>query len=262
MIAAPEGKLYGYIRVSTDKQSVSPEVQRTNIQEAANRMGKPIAAWFQDAPTVNEDGSVNDAASGKVFIGNRKAGRELLGRLKQGDVVIVAKIDRAFRSLTDCAQCLDRWERGGVGIFICDMAGQLDIGSPFGKAMVQILAVFAELERKMISQRTKEGLALRKREGKSHSRFPGYGFRWEKRWEPKLLKHVKYKVSDPEERRIMREIVKWRMDNHSWNEIREHVVYNLKLITKEGKPWTKARIMRAFQAELILQAQENRSTAK
>ena len=257
-----EGKLYGYIRVSTDKQSVSPEVQRMVIQEAANQMGSPVSAWFQDAPTVNADGTVNDAASGKVFIGNRKAGRELLGRLKKGDTVIIAKIDRAFRSLTDCCQCLDRWERMGINLHICDMAGNLDISSPFGKAMVQILGVFAELERKMISQRTKEGLALRKNKGVGHSRFPGYGFKWEKRWEPKLLKHVKYKVRDEDERRVMREIVKWRMDDHSWENIRQHIVFTLKLVTKDGKAWNKARIMRAFQAELTLQATENGSTEK
>ena len=180
-----EGRVYGYIRVSTDKQSVSPEVQRLVISEAAKRMGKPIAAWFQDAPTVNADGTINDSCSGKVFIGKRKAGGELLGRLKKGDTVIIAKLDRAFRSLTDCCITLDKWERLGVFIHICDMAGNLDLSTPFGKAMVQMLGVFAELERKMTSQRTKEGLALRKNKGEAHSRFPGYGFKWEKRWEPK-----------------------------------------------------------------------------
>ena len=60
----------------------------------------------------------------------------------------------------------------------------------------------------------------------------------------------------------MREIVKRRLDGRSWDEIRQHVVYHLKLVTKDGKPWTKARIMRAFQAELTLQVAENRSTDK
>ena len=53
-----EGRFVSYLRVSTDKQSVGPEVQRMMIQEAANRMGKPVSAWFQDAPTVNPDGTV------------------------------------------------------------------------------------------------------------------------------------------------------------------------------------------------------------
>ena len=178
-IATATGCLYGYIRVSTDRQAISPQVQREAIETAASRMGRGIDDWFQDAPVVRPDSSMDDSVSGSVFIGKRKAGGELLARLKVGDVVFVAKIDRAFRSLTDYAQCLDRWERTGVGIFICDMAGQLDIMTPFGKAMVQILAVFAELERNMISQRTREALALRKRQGIANSRYPGYGFRWE-----------------------------------------------------------------------------------
>ena len=259
-VAKATGRLYGYIRVSTDRQAISPQVQREAIESAASRSGRRIDAWFQDAPIVRPDGTIDDSVSGSVFIGQRKAGGELLGRLKAGDVVYVAKIDRAFRSLTDCAQCLDRWERTGIGIFICDMAGQLDIMTPFGKAMVQILAVFAELERKMISQRTREALALRKRQGTANSRYPGYGFRWERRWDREMLKYVKHKVADPDERRVMREIVRWRLDGRSWDEIHQHLVYTLRLITKEGRPWTLSRIIRAFHAELRLQEVENRST--
>jgi len=58
----------------------------------------------------------------------------------------------------------------------------------------------------------------------------------------------------------MREIAQWRLEGQSWDEIRQHVVYRLKLVTKDGKPWTQSRIMRAFQAELILQAKENGSS--
>jgi DNA invertase Pin-like site-specific DNA recombinase len=256
-IAAATGHLYGYIRVSTDKQAVGPEVQRRAIEEAASRMGRTVDAWFQDASSIGPDGAIDDSVSGKVFIERRKAGRELCERLRRGDVVVVARIDRAFRSLTDCAQCLDRWERMGVAIHICDLAGQMDIGTPMGKAMVQMLAVFAELERKMISQRTREALALRKRKGHANGRFPGYGFRWERRWDREQLRHVNVKVDDEEERRVMREIVRWRQEGRSWDEIRRHVVYELRLVTKDGKPWTQSWIMRAFRAELALRADES-----
>lgn len=260
-IETRKGRRYAYIRVSTDKQSLSPQVQRETIEAAASRMGVTIDAWFQDAPVMNPDGTINDSVSGKVFLGKRKAGGELMARLKAGDVVFIAKTDRAFRSASDCCQCLDRWERAGVNVIICDMAG-LDLSTPMGKAMLQMMSIFAELERRMISQRTKEGLALRTRRGTATSRYPGYGFNWEKRWDAKIQKHVKHKVADPDERRVMREIVRWRLDGHSWDEIREHIVYTLKLITKDGKPWNRPRIMRAFQAELKLQFQENRATGR
>ena len=57
---------YGYVRVSTDKQALSPEGQRNTIEATATRMGHRIDAWFQDAPVRNRDGSWNDAVSGKV----------------------------------------------------------------------------------------------------------------------------------------------------------------------------------------------------
>jgi DNA invertase Pin-like site-specific DNA recombinase len=256
-IATATGNLYGYIRVSTDRQAISPKVQREAIETAASRMGRPIDAWFEDAPIVREDGTMDDSVSGAVFIGLRKAGGALIGRLRRGDVVVVAKIDRAFRSLTDCAGCLDRWERMGVAIHICDLAGQMDVSTPMGKAMVQMLAVFAELERKMISQRTREALALRKRKGHATGKYAGYGFRWERRWDREQLKHVKVKVADEEERRVMREIARWRLEGRSWDEIHQHIVYGLKLVTKDGKPWTMSRIVRAFQAELLLQARDD-----
>ena len=251
------GRLYAYVRVSTDKQSLGPEAQRQIIDAFTVRLGLSVDAYFEDAPVFRDGGMVDDSACGAVPLGRRRAGGEMMARLTRGDVVIVAKVDRAFRSLADCAACLDRWETMGVGIVICDLAGQLDIGSPFGKAMVQILAVFAELERKMISQRTREALALRKRQGTANSRYPGYGFRWERRWDREKLKHVKHKVADPEERRVMKEIVRWRLDGLRWEEITERIVYELELVTKDGKPWNQARIMRAFQAELQLQAREN-----
>jgi hypothetical protein len=55
----------------------------------------------------------------------------------------------------------------------------------------------------------------------------------------------------------MREIVERRRAGQSWDAIRQHVVSTLKLTTKEGRPWSRARIIRAFRAELALQAQEN-----
>lgn len=100
--ATPPGACYGYIRVSTDRQSLSPEVQRGQIEQAAQRLGVTVHAWFEDAPTKNPDGSWNDAASGKVPLPERRAGRALCALLKKGDLVIAAKVDRAFRRLSDC----------------------------------------------------------------------------------------------------------------------------------------------------------------
>lgn len=259
--ATPPGRCYGYIRVSTDKQSLSPEVQRGQIEQAAQRLGVTVHAWFEDAPTKNPDGSWNDAASGKVPLPERKAGRELCALLKKGDLVIAAKVDRAFRKLSDCVLMLDRWERLGVGVMLCDFPMISDLANPFGKAMIQIVAVFAEIERKLISQRTKEALALRKRKGHAHSRYPGYGRRWERRWDHEQGKFVKIKVVDSDERRVMREIVRCKLEGRGWDAITLKLERQ-KILTRDGKPWSRSRVIRAFQAELVLQAQENRGTER
>src|SRR4051812_29318055 len=244
---------YGYVRVSTDKQALSPEGQRNVIEATATRMGHRIDAWFQDAPVRNKDGSWNDAVSGKVHLGDRTAGKELVARLKKGDVVFADKVDRAFRKLSDCVIMLDRWERVGVGLMLCDFPMLSDLTNPFGKAMIQIVAVFAEIERKLISQRTKEALALRKRKGQANNQFAGYGFTFERKWDKDRRKFVKVKVACPEERALMQQVLKWRVEGYTWDAIAMQFD-KLKVMTKHKTPWSKARIFRAFQAELKLQA--------
>jgi DNA invertase Pin-like site-specific DNA recombinase len=251
------GNLFGYLRTSTDRQALSPDVQRQTVEAAAQRLlGRGIDVWFQDAPTQNPDGSWNDAQSGKVPIAERNAGRRMCARLNPGDVVIVAKVDRAFRRLSDCVAMLDRWERIGVGLLLCDFPMLSDLSSPFGKAMIQLIAIFAEVERKLISQRTKEALALRKRRKQAHARFPGYGFRWERRWDKDQSKHVKMKVADPEERTIMGQIVGWKEADLGWDAITLRLARD-GIKTKDGTPWSRSRVIRAFRAELALRARED-----
>ncbi len=255
------GRVFGYIRVSTDRQALSPEVQRHTIEEAARRIGRSINAWFEDAPTRNKDGSWNDAQSGKVPLPERKAGQLLCEQIRKGDVVIVAKVDRAFRKLSDCVIMLDRWERQGIGLLLCDFPMLSDLSNPFGKAMIQLVAVFAEIERKLISQRTKEALALRKRKGHANGKYPGYGMKWERRWDGEQGRYVKVKVDDPEEQSVMREIVKLRNDGHGWDAI-TLILDHRKVVNKEGRRWTRSRVRRAFQAELRIRADENSRRAE
>jgi DNA invertase Pin-like site-specific DNA recombinase len=255
------GRCYGYIRVSTDKQSLSPQAQMETIAAAAHRLGLRVDGYYQDAPTQNPDGSFNDAASGKIPITERKAGSELCARLKKGDTVIVAKVDRAFRKLSDCVLMLDRWERLGVALVLCDFPMLGDMANPWNKAMVQLVAIFAEVERKLASQRTKEGLAVRKRKNQAVNRFPGYGFQWVKTWDPVAKKRVRIRAANPEERAVMKMIVKWRLDDYGWDYITEHL-RKQRILTKDGTIWSRSRVIRAFRAELKLQDSENRSNGK
>jgi DNA invertase Pin-like site-specific DNA recombinase len=241
--------VYGYARASTKKQVDSPETQKEIIRRYAqfNQLGDPV--FFVDS-----------SRSGKVPWEGREAGRELFGRLKPGDHVILAKLDRGFRKLADCAIVLETFERMGIKLHICNMlGGAIDLSSPMGRFLIHILAAFAELERAFISERTKDGLANKKWRGACHTRHPGYGFRWERR---KIDGKVqKVRVRDDEERAVMKAIVGWRMQEPplSWDEIHAHLRYNLKLRTKDGGEWDLNRIRRACKAELQLQLAEQRA---
>jgi DNA invertase Pin-like site-specific DNA recombinase len=242
-------RTFGYARASTKKQVESPETQKDSQKKYAvfNNLGD--VTFFVDAAT-----------SGKVSWEDRDAGRELFRQLRKGDHVILSKLDRAFRKLSDCVTVLEKFERMGVKLHICNlMGGAIDLSSPMGRFMIHILAAFAELERAFISERTKDGLAKRKKQGVRHTRHPGYGFRWENRTVDG--KRERIRVRDDEERNVMRSILSWRMQDQplGWDEIRQHLQYNLKLLTKDGKPWDLNRIRRSCKAELQLQLLEQKA---
>lgn len=204
---------------------------------------------------------VDAATSGKVSWDDRDAGKALFAQLRAGDHVVLTKLDRAFRKLSDCVNVLEKFERMGVKLHVCNlMGGAIDLSSPMGKFMIHVLAAFAELERAFISERTKDGLAKRKTKGVCHTRHPGYGSRWEYRWVDG--KRIRIKVRDDEERNVMRSILSWRMQDQplGWDEIRQHLQYNLKLLTKDGEPWSENRVRRACKAELNLQLREQKAS--
>jgi DNA invertase Pin-like site-specific DNA recombinase len=250
MINDRKTRTFAYARASTKMQIDSPDVQKDLIRKYAvfNSLGD--VTFF-----------VDPAKSAKFAWEDREAGKALFAQLRPGDSVIIAKLDRAFRRLKDCCDVLEKFKRMGLKLHVVNMlGGAIDLSSPMGCFLVHILAAFAELERAFISERTKDGLARKKRTGVSHTRFPGYGFRWKKVWLDG--KHVKIKERDDDERNVMRSIVEWRSMNNamSWDEIRNHLTYTLKLVTKEGTLWDNNRIQRACKAEMILRLNEERGS--
>lgn len=98
------------------------------------------------------------SAVGKVRPGFQAA----LDALAPGDVFVIWKMDRAFRSLRHALDILEQFERRGIEFL--SLTDQLDTTTPMGKCMYQIRNAFAELERTLISERTKAGMeAARKR---------------------------------------------------------------------------------------------------
>lgn len=136
--------IYGYIRVSTEDQENGPQVQRNRIGAACT-----VDAWFEDH------------VSGKNM--KRPALQDLLSRIKRGDTLMVTKVDRLSRSVLDFATLMADAAKDGWSINVLELG--IDMASPMGSAMVQMMAIFAELERKLISQRVKDAMAIVKANG-------------------------------------------------------------------------------------------------
>ena len=85
--------------------------------------------------------------------------------LKQGgaDALVVAKLDRLSRSMLDFASIMAMATKQGWGLIALDCA--VDTTTPAGEAMANVLATFAQFERRLISQRTKDALAVKRAQG-------------------------------------------------------------------------------------------------
>ena len=87
-----------------------------------------------------------------------------LQNLKPNDVLVVWKLDRLTRSLSDLLQIIKRLEEIGAGFR--SLTEAIDTTTPLGRMLTQVLGSFAEFEREMIRERTKLGLARARLEGR------------------------------------------------------------------------------------------------
>jgi DNA invertase Pin-like site-specific DNA recombinase len=150
------GLVIGYVRVSTAEQADSGlglAAQRAAITAECSRRGWALDGVYEDA-----------GASGKGLAGRPQLARAL-ARLDGGDAstLVVAKLDRLTRSVRDAADMLDRSARRGWSLVALDLG--VDTTTPSGEAMANVMAVFAQLERRLIGQRTKDALAVRRSQG-------------------------------------------------------------------------------------------------
>ena len=150
--------IVGYIRVSTGKQH--PENQKDEITRYAISNNWEIDRW------------VIEVVSGKTHVKGRKLGN-LLKRMKKGDTLIVTEISRLSRSLTDIMTLMGKCMSKGINIYTIKEKYCFD-DSINSKVLCFAFGLVAEIERNLISMRTKEALALRKAEGKQLGRMHGY----------------------------------------------------------------------------------------
>ena len=139
-----------YARVSTTKQDETLQIPR--CEEFAKRHDWEVVKIYQD------EASGRDA--------NRPGWKALESDLRRHefDAIIVTKLDRIMRSLMQLLQIFETFQRYGVMIVTIDQ-GILDLKSANGRLQVQLLGMLAEWEKELISDRTKEALAMKKAKG-------------------------------------------------------------------------------------------------
>lgn len=152
----------GYVRVSTEEQAVSGlslAAQEDAIRAECERRGEPLVALYSDAGV---SAKTIDRPALNAALGDLDAGR--------GSVLMVAKLDMLSRSVHDASGLMLKAERSGWSLVALDV--NVDTGSPQGAALPQLLAVFGELERKLIGQRTRDALAVKRAQGHRLGRRP------------------------------------------------------------------------------------------
>ncbi len=157
----------GYCRVSTREQAdegVSLDAQRAKLQQFATDKGLELDSIVTD-----------EGISGSVPLKNRTGGSKIFKAIKERQVklVLATKLDRLFRDALDCLSMVKEWEKQGVKVLLLDMG--VDFSTATGKAFLTNAAAFAELERNLISDRTKDGLEQVKKEG---IKLGGVGWGW------------------------------------------------------------------------------------
>lgn len=136
--------IIGYARVSTKDQSTDVQVEQL----------KALGCEKIFMETV----------SGKEAV-NRPELQKCIEFARQGDTVIVMKVDRLARNTRDAIDIADQMQAKGVGLKLMDL-GDTDINSDLGRVIYNVMATFAEMERKRIVQRANEGRAKAKADGK------------------------------------------------------------------------------------------------
>jgi putative DNA-invertase from lambdoid prophage Rac len=159
--------VYGYVRVSTTRQAdegESLEVQQRTIQGYCHMHGLVLDQMF-----------VERGVSGSKPFATRPEGSALLSMLKPGDVVITAKLDRAFRSASDALNVLDQLKADGISLHMIDLGGDVT-NNGISKLVFTILSAVAESERDRIKERVSDTKADQRQRGRFLGGRKPFGF--------------------------------------------------------------------------------------
>jgi len=224
-------KAAGYCRVSSQEQidGTSLKSQCEQIRAYATMKGLELADVLIDA-----------GVSGGKPLALRPEGAKLVNLVNAGKVqdVIITKLDRGFRSASDCLNNVEAWERQKVALHILNLGGTtIDTSTPTGKFFITVMAGAAELERNMIRERCNEGRKIRKAQGYRVGEVP-FGF--------SLASDGKTLVKCGEEQEAIALALDLRSQGYSASGIAAEL--NRRGIqTEKGSKWTHKQVIRLLR---------------
>ena len=165
-------KVIGYLRVSTDGQN--NEKNKAAILDFANERDLGKVEWAEDI------------ASGKIPWKQRKLG-QVVEDLQAGDIVIVSELSRLGRSMMNVIEVLSVLKNKGVSVYALKGNWSLDDDTIQSKVVLMMFSMMSEIERDLLSARTKEGMEARRRSGKPMGRPKGPGKSRLSPFEPEII---------------------------------------------------------------------------
>jgi DNA invertase Pin-like site-specific DNA recombinase len=221
-------QIMGYVRVSTHEQV--NEGMSLEAQEAR------IHAWAQANDAEVTEIIRDEAVSGSKLLQDRPGGKtvaRLLEARRPGvDAVVVVRMDRLGRDAAEQISLLKRFRTGRVGVVA--IAQHIDLATPHGRAMAQIGAVFAELERALIAERTTETLAEMRAAGRVYNHAP---FGWNAEGD--------FLVPNQAEQATLARLVQLRQQGLGYHKVAD-LLNQEGHQTKKGGPWQAMTVRNLF----------------
>ncbi|WP_349963447.1 recombinase family protein [Rhizobium sp. ZPR3] len=216
MNKSKQGRLIGYARVSTEEQAT--EAQEIELRSAGC------------------DTIVQEHGSGASR--TRPALAKLIREINAGETLVVVRLDRLARSVSHLLSVIE--DLTAKGAHFRSLRDPIDTTTPQGMFSLQVLGAVAQLERALISERTKAGIKA----AKSKGRLPGNPGIRERR--PEMLAKITAAQKSAYGERIQLDAQKWlptvrRMrPDHTWDEI-------ARVLKQRGVDWTPKRLQRAVK---------------
>lgn len=231
------GRVLAYARVSTDLQSdkgQSMPHQEAEIRAFCENNGHTLVNLYKE-----------EGVSGSKHISTRPEGARFLQRLYKGDIdlMVVTRLDRCWRSAIDCMSMVEKMNKKKVGLVILNGFNGTDIvdtTSPMGEFTLGIMAMFAQLERSMIADRTRSAIQAKKKDMQLYSTVP-LGF--------DLEEDTKRLIPNDEELAVVRRIHGMKKEGESIRGI-ARILNEEGVPTKQKKQWHPTSIVNTLKNDI------------